>query len=388
MSTTLAPLPPGPRSPIRSNQSLRRQAVAEKDDAPVTAAADRAVVRWLVACALAVTLAVAVGGITRLTESGLSITQWQPLSGVFPPVGGAEWADAYQRYLATPEAQTVHKGITLSAFKGLYWWEWTHRMLARGVGLVLAIPFFVLLMRRQIRSGMRLRLANLPLLAAMQGGMGWYMVQSGLSGRSSVSPYRLVAHLAIALVIFGVAVWTASELRQPRELIGAIHVRKSRLGLPVLLSLAALVFTTMLSGGFVAGLDAGKIFNTFPLMEGRLIPAGYGALESWRNAFENPVAAQLHHRILALGTAALVWMTWLIAVTRAWPRGLQRRLSAAAVIAVIQVGLGVATVLLAVPLTVAVLHQLGAMALLAVLLAAAATESSFPMKPAGSAFRA
>jgi cytochrome c oxidase assembly protein subunit 15 len=151
---------------------------------------------------LAVTLAVAVGGITRLTESGLSITQWKPLSGVLPPLRGAEWAEAYRRYLATPEAQTVHQGITMSAFKGLYWWEWTHRMLARGVGLVLAIPFFVLLMRRQIRPGMRLRLANLPLLAAMQGGMGWYMVQSGLSGRSSVSPYRLVAHLAIALVIF------------------------------------------------------------------------------------------------------------------------------------------------------------------------------------------
>ena len=387
MSTTLASLPPQHRSPIRSNHTPHRQAVEEKDDAPVSAAADRAVVHWLVACALAVTLAVAVGGITRLTESGLSITQWKPLSGVLPPLRSAEWAEAYQSYLATPEAQTVHQGITMSAFKGLYWWEWTHRMLARGVGLVLAIPFFALLMRRQIRPGMRLRLANLPLLAAMQGGMGWYMVQSGLSGRSSVSPYRLVAHLAIALVIFGVAVWTASELRQPR-LIGAIHVRKSRLGLSVLLSLAALVFATMLSGGFVAGLDAGRIFNTFPLMEGRLIPAGYGALETWRNAFENPIAAQLHHRILALGTAVLVCLAWLFAVTRAWPPPLRRWLSVAAVIAAIQAGLGVVTVLLAVPLPVAVLHQLGAMALLAVLLSAAASESTFPMKPAGSAFRA
>jgi cytochrome c oxidase assembly protein subunit 15 len=243
--------------------------------------------------------------------------------------------------------------------------------------LVLAIPFFVLLMRRQIRPGMRLRLANLPLLAAMQGGMGWYMVQSGLSGRTSVSPYRLVAHLAIALVIFGVAVWTATELRTPREQAFSIRGRESRRGLFVLLTLATLVFVTMLSGGFVAGLDAGKIFNTFPLMDGRLIPVGYGAMESWRNAFENPVAAQLHHRILASGTVVLVCLSWLVAVTRVWPRALHRWLSTAAVIAAIQVGLGVATIVLAVPLPIAVMHQLGALALLAVLLAAAARESGF-----------
>lgn len=252
MPRTLAPPPPQHRSRTRSRHAPHRQAVAEKDDAPVSAAADRAVIRWLVASALAVALAVAVGGITRLTESGLSIPQWKSLSGVLPPLGGEAWAEAYQRYLSTPEAQTVHRGITMPAFKGLYWWEWTHRMLARGVGLVLAIPFFVLLMRRRIRPGMRLRLANLPLLAAMQGAMGWYMVQSGLSGRSSVSPYRLVAHLAIALVIFGVAVWTATELRTPREQAFDIRGRESRRGLFVLLTLATLVFFTMLSGGFVA----------------------------------------------------------------------------------------------------------------------------------------
>lgn len=379
MSTTLLPSPPPQqRSRTRLRPAPHRQAVAERDDAPVSAAADRAVIRWLVGSALAVTLAVAVGGITRLTESGLSITQWKPLSGVLPPLGAEAWVDAYQRYLTTPEAQTVHRGITLSTFKGLYWWEWTHRMLARGVGLVLAIPFFALLMRRRIRPGMRLRLANLPLLAAIQGGMGWYMVQSGLSDRTSVSPYRLVAHLAVALVIFGIAVWTASELRTPGE--RTIRIRESRPGLSVLLTLAALVFVTILTGGFVAGLDAGRIFNTFPLMEGRLIPVGYGAMDGWRNAFENPIAAQLHHRILALSTALLVFASWLLAVMRAWPRALRRWLSAAAIIAAIQVGLGIVTVLLAVPLPIAVLHQLGALTLLAVLLAAGARVSSLPVK--------
>ena len=218
MSTTLRPTRPRPTRKQRraeaSGQSVTLAAVVN-DAAPVSPIADRAVMRWLLASALAVALAVAVGGITRLTESGLSITQWKPVSGVLPPVSASEWNEAYARYLAIPEAQTVHRGITLDSFKALYWWEWTHRMLARCVGLVLAAPFFVLLLRRRIRPGMRLRLMNLPLLAALQGGMGWYMVQSGLSGRTGVSPYRLVAHLAVALVIFAIATWTASELREP-----------------------------------------------------------------------------------------------------------------------------------------------------------------------------
>ena len=372
-------------SPRRATQTLRphpavlvptdhHRARAERDDSPVNAASDRAVARWLMTCAVAVAVAVAIGGITRLTESGLSITEWRPVSGVLPPLTAADWADAYQRYLAIPEAQTVHRGITLHEFKGLFWWEWVHRMLARGVGLVLAVPFFVLLMRRQIRPGMRLRLANLPLLAAMQGGMGWYMVQSGLSDRTSVSPYRLVAHLSIALVIFAVAVWTAVELRvsSDRAALPGLKLAASRRNAVVVASLlSVLAFITMLSGGFVAGLDAGKIFNTFPLMEGRLVPMGYGAIDGWRNALENPIAAQLHHRILAMLTALLLWAAAAAAFRGAWPRGGRRWLGTAAGIAALQIALGIATILLAVPLTVAVLHQLGALALLGSLLAAA-----------------
>jgi cytochrome c oxidase assembly protein subunit 15 len=339
------------------------------DAAPVSTAADRAVIRWLVASAVAVTLAVAVGGITRLTESGLSITQWKPVSGILPPLSASDWNDAYARYLAIPEAQTVHRGITLASCQQLYWWEWAHRMLARGVGLVLAVPFFVLLLRRRIRPRMRLRLMNLPLLAALQGGMGWYMVQSGLSGRTSVSPYRLVAHLAVALVIFAIAVWTATELTQSaKQEKSSGRALSATMATPVL---AALAFLTMLSGGFVAGLDAGRIFNTFPLMEGRLIPVGYDAIAGWRNVFENPIAAQLHHRCLAILTALMVWVVSAAALTRSWPGVVRRGLAVASLIVACQVALGIATLLLAVPITLAVLHQVTALALFATLLVVA-----------------
>lgn len=371
MSTTIVPSPAAraKRRPAAAHASRTRLQILENDMAPTSVAADRAVVRWLIASALAVALAVAVGGITRLTESGLSITQWKPVSGVLPPLTADAWADAYQRYLAIPEAQTVHRGITLSGFKNLFWWEWAHRMLARVVGLVLAVPFFVLLMRRRIHPRLRLRLMNLPLLAALQGAMGWYMVQSGLAGRTNVSPYRLVAHLAVALVIFGIAVWTAAELRRSSAAQErSVTARKPRAAVALAFTVASLAFVTILSGGFVAGLDAGKVFNTFPLMEGELIPTGYGAIGTWRNAFENPIAAQLHHRLLAILTAALVWCGWFLAMLRSWPVNVRRGLALASAVAVVQVALGVGTLLLAVPVFMAVLHQLTGLALFGVLL--------------------
>ena len=160
------------------------------------------------ACVIAVVLAVVVGGITRLSESGLSITEWKPVSGVLPPMTSAAWDTAYQDFLRIPQAQTVHRGITVAGFKLIYWWEWFHRLLARGVGLVFAVPYIVLLARRRIPDGYRVRLAALPVLTLGQGVLGWYMVQSGLAVRSSVSAYRLTAHLALALEILVVAMWT------------------------------------------------------------------------------------------------------------------------------------------------------------------------------------
>lgn len=338
-------------------------------------ASDRSVVRWLIASALAVVAAIAVGGITRLTESGLSITEWKPISGLLPPLSAAEWSDAYTRYLAIPEAQTTHRGITLESFKQLFWWEWGHRLLARCVGLVLTLPYFVLLWRGRLRPVLRLRLANLPLLAALQGVMGWYMVQSGLVGRTSVSPYRLVAHLSLALLVFAIAVWTAAALaRDVEQRLAAPSGRKSSASVRATVAgLVALTLLTILSGGFVAGLDAGRIYNTFPLMEGQLVPSGYWAIEAWRNAFENPVAVQLHHRLLAVMTTLLVWTAWFRSERRRWPDQLRRWMRLAALAALVQASLGIATLLLAVPVSLAAMHQMGAVALFTALLLAAAS---------------
>lgn len=311
----------------------------------------------MVATALAVVVALVVGGITRLTESGLSITEWKPVSGALPPLSLADWNTAFQQYLRIPEAQTVHKGITLSEFKALFWWEWIHRNLARVVGLVIAVPFFWLSFKGRLRGSLRTRLASLPILVAAQGALGWYMVSSGLSGRTDVSQYRLVAHLGLALVIFVVAVWTAAEIVARQRVSAGTPVAGDRAAL----FLASLTFATILSGGFVAGLDAGHVFNTFPLMGGQLVPPSYGQLVPfWRNWFENAGAAQFNHRVLATLTLLLtLTLTFRRATTPS--RGAWRLIAAAACV---QFVLGLTTLLLGVPIAAAALHQLGAVVLL------------------------
>lgn len=328
---------------------------------------DARVRRWLQVSAGAVVLAVAIGGITRLTESGLSITEWRPVSGVLPPMNTADWEQAYNGYLAIPEAQTVHIGITMHQFQALFWWEWVHRILARIVGLVLAVPYVVLLMQGHIRKSMRGRLALLPVLAAAQGVLGWYMVKSGLEVRTDVSPYRLTAHLGLALVIYVVCIWTIMDL-SPRRAENVPVSPSLRRGLWLGLTLT---IVTVLTGGFVAGLDAGKIFNTFPLMGGQVVPPGYSmAGLGWENAFENPIAAQFNHRVLALTTATLL----LVLAARARSAGIstrvQQAMSAAALIVVVQVMLGITTLLLSVPITIAVLHQVTALGVLTAMLVA------------------
>jgi cytochrome c oxidase assembly protein subunit 15 len=317
--------------------------------------------RWLVLTAFTVVATVAVGGATRLTESGLSITEWQPVTGVLPPMSDASWKEAYERYLLIPEAQTVHAGITLAQFKNLYWWEWAHRLAGRLVGVMVAIPFLFFWMRRRIPNGLFGRLLSLPLLVGAQGVLGWYMVSSGLSERTSVSPYRLVAHLSLALVIFAIAVWTAASLGRDRTSPASTTVRRT------VFLITGLVVVAIMSGGFVAGLDAGRIFNEFPLMGGRLVPAGYGT--GFRNLFENPIAAQFNHRVLAVVVALATLIVW-IRSERGWPANIRRWLRLAALATVAQFLLGITTLLQGAPVGVAVLHQLGAVALLTVLLLA------------------
>lgn len=329
----------------------------------------RSLITWLDATVVAVALAVVVGGITRLTESGLSITEWRPFSGVLPPLTDADWSAAFQRYLQIPQAQTIHKGITLGAFKGIFWWEWVHRILARLVGMVIAVPYFWFLARRQFPSALRVRLASLPVLVAAQGALGWYMVASGLSVRSNVSQYRLVAHLGLALVILVVALWTSASLRAARDGARAGDTPRDAAGTgwwPALADAFAIwTFGVILSGGFVAGLRAGTIFNTFPLMGGHLVPPGYWMQAGFlANAFENPVAAQFHHRLLAIATVLIAVALWFGTLRRNVPRPVVTAQRNVALVAGVQVGLGIATLLLSVPVAVAALHQLTAVVLL------------------------
>ena len=341
-----------------------------------------ALIAWLDATVAAVALAVVVGGITRLTESGLSITEWKPLAGVLPPLTEADWTAAFQSYLQIPQAQTIHKGITLGAFKAIYWWEWIHRILARMVGLVIAVPYFWLLMRRRLPSTLRVRLAALPLLVAAQGALGWYMVSSGLSVRSSVSQYRLVAHLGLALVILVVALWTSATLRAERDGAHGAQGEAARSGAdrrnaarreqaaagrwPLITELFALwTFGVILTGGFVAGLRAGTIYNTFPLMGGQVVPPGYWMGGGFfANAFENPVAAQFHHRVLAIATVLVALALWMGARRGRAPGRVVAAQRNVALVASVQVGLGITTLLLSVPVAIAAAHQLVAVVML------------------------
>lgn len=320
----------------------------------VAASGDHALRRWLFWCIVAVYLAIVVGGITRLTESGLSITEWKPVSGIFPPLTDQGWADAFAAFQAIPQAQSTHQGITLAGFKFIYWWEWLHRIVARGVGLVFAVPYVVYLLRGMIPRHLRLRLALLPILTLGQGVLGWYMVQSGLVGRTEVSAYRLAAHLTLALAILIVALWTWADLRPRRA-----DPPASRGWRRSVLAVTLLIGVTVISGAFVAGLRAGFMYNTFPLMGTTFVPLGYGLMSPWWvNALENPIAAQFHHRMLALTTGAL-------ALVLAWRAG-RSTLSTGAIktvrhlggVVVLQVVLGIVTLLLVVPVALGALHQL------------------------------
>ena len=301
---------------------------------------------------------VVIGGVTRLTESGLSITEWKPVTGVLPPLSHQAWEEAFTRYQQIPEYREKNASMTLGQFQRIFFWEYLHRLWARLLGLAFALPFAWFVVRKQVDGPLARRLGLILLLVGAQGALGWYMVRSGLVDRVDVSQYRLAAHLGLALLIYALALWTAAGLSRPAGTRGDPRVAR-----PAAM-FAGYVFLTILAGAFVAGLDAGHAWNTFPLMGGSLLPAGYGQLApAWRNAFDNPAAVQFHHRWLGIGAAggalAMALLTRGSAVAAVRREG-RNVLGAAGV----QVILGLATLLLAVPIPVAALHQLGAVVLL------------------------
>jgi cytochrome c oxidase assembly protein subunit 15 len=319
--------------------------------------ADPLLAAWLWTLAALVFAMILVGGATRLTDSGLSITEWQPLLGAIPPLSESQWLKAFEKYKAIPEYQILNRGMSLGEFKQIYWWEWAHRFLGRIIGLVLILPLLLLWLSGRIDRRMAKSLLILFLLGALQGALGWYMVKSGLAERTDVSQYRLAAHLLLASAIYSAIIWVALSLTLPRP-------RNLSGGTLWPLALIVLILVQIGAGGLVAGLDAGLSHNTFPLMDGRLIPDGLLILKPrWRNVFENPLTVQFLHRLLAYVIALAV----LFNASSFRHAGREARLSAWAllVLVVLQMALGIWTLLSAVPLHLGILHQAGAMLLLA-----------------------
>jgi cytochrome c oxidase assembly protein subunit 15 len=316
----------------------------------------RAVAAWLLACCVLVFLMVVVGGVTRLTHSGLSITEWQPIVGTIPPVSTADWQDAFTRYQATPEFREVNRAMTLDEFKGIFWWEYFHRLLGRALGIVFLVPFLYFLARRRIPQGYARPLAAIFVLGGLQGALGWYMVQSGLVDDPHVSQFRLTAHLGLAILILGAMLWTALSLLDPLRARG-VPKGARRFAFAV----ATLVFAMILSGGLVAGIRAGFAYNTWPSMNGHAIPPEILSIVPWwRNLFWNMATVQFDHRMiayaLAIGVPVLAWTlrgNGVPARARIGSRGLLAMLA-------VQIALGISTLLLVVPIPLAALHQAGA----------------------------
>ena len=321
----------------------------------------RAVGIWLAVWAILCFVIVLVGGATRLTESGLSITEWKPVTGVVPPHTSAQWAIEFEKYQRIPQYQRLNAGMSLEGFKAIYLFEFWHRIVARLAGLAFAIPFAWFALRRRIPPFARGRIAMLLALLGAQGAMGWWMVASGLSVRTEVSQYRLAAHLTLAFILLGVTVWTAADLLEGRRTpLRRTRGHRDR----VLPCLVALVGLTSASGALVAGLRAGRVFNTFPFMAGRVVPPGYSQLSPWwRNLFENHASVQFDHRVLALITFFAVVATW-AALRRSSAPLVAHRLDLMLAAAMLQLALGISTLLLHVPVALGVAHQGGAALLL------------------------
>jgi heme a synthase len=325
---------------------------------------------WLFAIAGLVFAMVVVGGATRLTGSGLSITEWQPILGAAPPMSEAAWQDAFEKYRQIPEYSQINPGMSLEGFKAIYWWEWTHRLLGRLIGVVFFIPFAVFLARGSIPRAGIARIAALFVLGGAQGALGWFMVKSGLADRVDVSQYRLAAHLALAVAIAGYAFWLTLSISEPTQTERKGLAQTSPM--PIKLGagfLAGLVYVQIIAGAFVAGLKAGHASNTWPLMSGEIIPPGLDALSPWYvNLFENPLTAQFAHRALAYAIAIFA-AAFAVCVWNTGPsRGLRLPMLATTSAVLIQTALGIATIVYGVPLAIALAHQANAILILALAL--------------------
>lgn len=321
---------------------------------------NRALVRgWLYPVLVALVALVMVGGATRMTGSGLSITEWQPIHGVIPPLNEAEWQEEFAKYQQIPQFQQLNKDMTLGEFKGIFWWEWSHRLLARGIGFLVAIPLVFFWLAGRLERKMKPRLVGLLALGGLQGAIGWWMVVSGLAGRVSVSQYRLATHLTMACIIIiavtamARAIATYSQKPAPRGIQRFAGI------------LVLMVLIQIYLGALVAGLHAGLTYNTWPLMDGAVIPGDLFVIDpAWRNLFENPKTVQFIHRMFAY-TVVLAVLWHAVATARALPGTTHaRRAWVLLALALGQVAIGVGTLLMQAPMDVALTHQFVAMLVL------------------------
>ena len=328
---------------------------------------ERRIAAWLIACCVLVFAMVVLGGVTRLTHSGLSVVEWQPVVGTLPPLSAADWEELFLKYQKTPEYQQVNPGMDLEGFKSIFWLEYLHRLLGRLIGVVFFVPLLYFLWRRALTPPLAVRLGGIFLLGGLQGVLGWYMVASGLIEDPRVSHYRLTAHLVLAFAIYAAMLWIALDLLKPAPAPATVvPTRVRRLAWTV----TGLVIAMVVTGGFVAGIRAGRAYNTFPLMNGHWVPPEIFAIEPWYlNFFNNMATVQFDHRLVAWLLAAAVPWLWQEAGRAGLPARPRLLTHALLVALVIQVALGIATLLLAVPVPLAAAHQAGALVVFTIALA-------------------
>ncbi|MEK9785978.1 MAG: COX15/CtaA family protein [Gammaproteobacteria bacterium] len=328
------------------------------------APASTAVATWLLLCCALVFCMIVLGGVTRLTDSGLSMVRWEPVSGIVPPLSAVEWQKEFDHYREYPEYQKINVGMTLDEFKSIFYFEWAHRVLGRVIGLVFAGGFLWLWWKRRLTRALVPHLLAMFVLGGFQGLLGWYMVKSGLVNNPDVSQYRLTAHLGTAILIYLYMLWVAFSLLERRA---SDRVSPGYRGGAI--AVGALAALTVLSGGFVAGLKAGHAFNTFPLMAGQWIPPGYAVLEPfWRNVFENIPTVQFHHRLLAIITLIATGLFVVRALGDSALSMHRRLISLLGVVVLAQVGIGITTLVTYVPIPLAAVHQAMALIVLSVML--------------------
>jgi len=322
---------------------------------------DRAVARWLLVCCALVFAMVVLGGVTRLTGSGLSMVDWRPVTGILPPHNDDEWQRVFDMYRQTPEFIKKNSHMDVHDFKGIFWLEYLHRLLGRLIGVVFLLPFVYFLAKGHISVKEWPRYLTMFILGGLQGVLGWYMVKSGLIDNPAVSQYRLTAHLVAAFLIYAFMFWVAMSLLNPPA-GGTRHPWFMRT-----LALTGMICVTIVSGGFVAGLKAGKLYNTFPMMGDSWTPPGMFALDPWwRNFFDNVATVQFDHRVLAILTFLLIVAYWWFARGSGLEPRLRKGVNALLHTGILQVILGISTLLLVVPVPLAAAHQAVAMLLFTV----------------------